>query len=308
MLRITLSLVLTVLATLVGLTTRPAHARGDEPKAGDVRKFEIADGVFMEFCWIPPGEAQLGSPKEEQDYISKTFYFGDRLKFLDAETELNRGKKKFAGFWLGKFTVTQAEWMAVMGNNPSHFQPGGKGKYELQKASIADTSRYPVETVSWEDCQKFLEKISKRDGIEKVFAKDASFKLPHEDQWEYACRGGRGNQQAFYFGNVLNGTQANCDGRHPYGTDMKGQYLQRTCAVDFTNEGNYEKHPWGMFNMSGNVYQWCSNSDGSTTYKVLRGGSWGGSESECRSAFRKSYPPDVRSPFSGFRVAVIMGK
>ena len=263
--------------------------------AGEVRKFEIASGVFMEFCWVPPGEAQLGSPKDEQDYITKTFFEGKRPEYLDAEMESYRGKKTFSGFWLGKYTVTQAEWKAVMGNNPSYFQPGGQGKDRL--GGIADTSRFPVEMVCWDDpahpefsCQKFLEKINRRDGIEKAFGKGASFKLPHEDQWEYACRGGRGNKQPFYFGNVLNGTQANCDGDYPYGTTTKGKNLNRTCAVDYTNDGEYAKHPWGLCHVAGNVYQWCENKyDDVGSGRVDRGGCWYDFAGGCRSADRSRH-------------------
>ena len=84
-----------------------------------------------------------------------------------------------------------------------------------------------MERVSWNDCQKFLEKVNKRIGVENVFGKAGQFKLPHEDQWEYACRGGKGNKQPFYFGNELNGTQANCNGKSPYGTDMKRVITKR---------------------------------------------------------------------------------
>ena len=292
--------ILTVFAFVSPVT---AQTR-DEPKPGEVRKFEIAPGVFMEFCWIPPSEAQLGSSKEEQDYITKTFFEGKREEFLDDETESHRGRKKFAGFWFGKYTVTQAEWKAVMGNNPSYFQPGNNA---LQK-DITDTARFPVEKVSWEDCQKFLEKIEMRDGIEKVFGAYARFKLPHEDQWEYACRGGFGNKRAFYFGNVLNGTQANCDGMYPYGTTTNGQYLQRACAVDFTNGGKYVEHPWGLFHMCGNVWEWCDNIYEQTKYRVLRGGSWLDSARRCRSAYRNWDPPDYRHGNKGFRVFVSLDK
>ncbi|HEV3384799.1 MAG TPA: SUMF1/EgtB/PvdO family nonheme iron enzyme, partial [Gemmata sp.] len=92
-----------------------------EPKASEEREFEIANGVKMVFCWIPAGEAQLGSPKEKQDYLTKTYFIGKQPDFLDDETEFKRGKHKTQGFWLGKYPVTQGEWKAVMGNNPSYF-------------------------------------------------------------------------------------------------------------------------------------------------------------------------------------------
>jgi formylglycine-generating enzyme required for sulfatase activity len=220
----------------------PSLGQPGEPKPGEVRKFEIAKDVFMEFCWIPSDECQLGSPNKEPG-------------FMDDELELYRGKFKTNGFWLGKYTVTQGEWQAVMGNNPSEFD-GIKDN----KAKGMNTKRFPVENVSLNDCQQFLEKINKREGIVKVFGKDGKFVLPHEDQWEYAYYGGKGNKQPFYWGDKLNGTETNSDGELALGTTMKGQFLGRTCSVDFTNNGKYEKHPWGLFHMSGNVYQWCECS------------------------------------------------
>ena len=148
-------------------------------------------------------------------------------------------------------------------------------------------------------------KDQQRD-VEKVFGKGASFKLPHEDQWEYACRGGRGNQQAFFFGNVLNGTQANCKGNFPYGTAIKDQYLGQTCAVDFTNGGKYTEHPWGLFHMCGNVWQWCDNSHAQSNKKVTRGGAWDSIAWHCRSACRDGRAPDFQCNYIGFRVSVSM--
>jgi formylglycine-generating enzyme required for sulfatase activity len=272
----------------------PALCQPSEPKPGEVRKFEIARDVFMEFCWIPPGEAQLGSPKEEQDNVTERFYNDD-------EAESKRGKFKTRGFWLGKYTVTQAEWKAVMGNNPSIFD--GTNNNE---AKGLDTSRFPVEAVSWDDSKKFLEKVNERGGVAKVFGTDGKFMLPHEDQWEYACRGGKGNKQAFYWGNELNGTQANCNGDYTYGTTTKGQYLGRTCAVDFTNGGKYEKHPWGLCHMSGNVWQWCENKyKNGGSYRVARGGCWFHFPRECRSANRDGFSDYARFGVLGFRVALV---
>lgn len=261
---------LLALATAVGFVTTSIHpldasrARVDpekEPKAGEEREFEIAAGVNVKFCWIPAGKATLGSPKEEKDRN-------------DSEKEHEYGTKEF---WLGKYPVTQAEWKALMGDNPSCFD----GKKD-NKARGIDTSRFPVECVSWDDCQNYLEKMNKRMGVEKVFGKAGQFVLPHEDQWEYACRGGKGNKQAFYFGHELNGTQANCRGNYPYGTDKKGDFKERPTEV-----GSYAKdwpHPWGLRDMHGNVWQWCDNKDDRSNSHVLRGGSWHVNAWNCRSA------------------------
>jgi formylglycine-generating enzyme required for sulfatase activity len=275
----------------------------DEPKAGKEREFEIAAGVKMKFCWIPEGEVQLGSPNTERDVLleqlieAKIVADEKAPKWFSLEAEGARGKFHTKGFWLGKYPVTQAEWKAEMGDNPSYFD----GKKD-NKAKGLNTDRFPVEMVSWDDCQKFLEKLNKRIEVEKVFGKVGQFVLPHEDQWEYACRGGKGNKQAFYFGPELNGTIANCYGNFPYGTDKWGDFKDRT-----TELGSYAKdwpHPWGLCDMHGNVWQWCDNHYEESNARVLRGGSWYEHARYCRSAYRHREEPDCRLGFSGFRVCL----
>ncbi len=255
-----------------------------EPKPGDVAEVEIAKGVKMKFCWVPPGRATLGSPGTENE----------RDAGNEAEHEFTS-----KGFWLGKYAVTQEEWQAVMGNNPSYFSKDGDGKSKV--LSLA-TGRFPVERVSWVDCQDFLEKVNRTVKLPATMGK-GKFALPHENEWEYACRGGRGNKQAYYFGNVLNGRQANCDGNNPFGTTTKGLYLARTSVV-----GSYENvapHPWGLCDMHGNVWQWCENWYGNEQkYRVLRGGSWSFNCQDCRAAFRDGVTPGIRINIIGFRVVV----
>ena len=129
-------------------------------------------------------------------------------------------------------------------------------------------------------------------------------KLPHEDEWEYACRGGKGNTQPFYWGDELNGDKANCNGNDPFGTTTKGDYKEKTTPV-----GTYkDKAPrlWELCDMSGNVWEWCENllttehSD-----RVVRGGGWSLSAWLCRSAGRFSYSPMARYNDIGFRLALV---
>ncbi len=223
------------------------------PDAGEEREFEIFSDVKMKFCWIPAGKAILGSPENEE---------GSYRDEYEREFQTN-------GFWMGKYPVTQAQWMGVMeGHNPSHF----KGII----FAYLKTENLPVERVNRYDCQKFIEKC----GVSGL-----KLRLPHEDQWEYACRGGKGNKQAFYWGNTLNGDKANCRGTMPYGMDKKGTYLARTSEV-----GSYEKiapHPWGLCDMIGNVWEWCENANvRETSRRVLRGGGWDSKPENCRSAKR----------------------
>ncbi len=283
-------------------STNQKAAQPNEPNPGEVRKVEISDKVFMEFCWIPAGEAQLGASKEEQDYITNTFYDEKRPEWLNNETEAKRGKFKTKGFWLGKYTVTQEEWKAVMGGNPSVFAATGKYADYRDKVKGLSTLRFPVENVSWNDCQSFLSYVKSRtEAAGRALGMAGKFVLPHEDEWEYACRGGKGNGRAFFWGSELNGTQANCDGLYPYGTTTKGQYLGRTCAVDFTDGGKYEKHPWGLHHMHGNVWQYCGNIDEGK--RILRGGSWFNFSRFCRASYRHwTYAPEFPLDKGGFRV------
>jgi formylglycine-generating enzyme required for sulfatase activity len=218
-------------------------------------------------------------------------------EWLASEAEGKRGKFKTKGFWLGKYTVTQAQWKAVMGNNPCEFD----GKKNNKAKGLA-TDRFPVESVSWDDCQKFLESVNKRPDGAKVFGGMGKFVFPHEDEWEYACRGGKGNNRAFYWGNELNGTQANCRGQFPFGTDKEGPHLDRSTEV-----GSYAKdwpHPWGLCDMHGNISQLCDNKCKQTEdTRVARGGSWSHNPAGCRAAMRNERGSDTRFDSLGFRVA-----
>ncbi len=171
------------------------------------------------------------------------------------------------GFWLGKFEVMQIEWETIMGKNPSQNQG----------------VKLPVERVSWEDCQLFLKKCK---------VQGHKVKLPHEDEWEYACRGGKGNKQPFYWGSSLSGKEANCNTSYdpPYGTSEKSFTPGQTIAV-----GRYENivpHPWGLCDMSGNVEERCENLFSKNgTDRAVRGGCFAFGAVQCRSAFR--YPSDT---------------
>jgi formylglycine-generating enzyme required for sulfatase activity len=114
---------------------------------------------------------------------------------------------------MGIYPVTQGEWTKVMGSNPSNFK----------SVSGQDTSRFPVEQVSWEDSQEFLDRMNASHGM-----KGWRYRLPTEAEWEYACRAG--TVTPYWLGGELNGRQANCDGNFPYQT-VKGPYLGRPCAV-----------------------------------------------------------------------------
>ena len=242
---------------------------------GEEREFVIAEGVKMRFCWVPPGQARLGSPEGE----------------MGRHPDEHEHEFSTVGYWLGKYEVTQEEWAAVMGDHPSVFNE--------TKMKDVSTLRFPVDSVSWNDCQRFLEKVNERGGAAEVLGGNGRFGLPHEDEWEYACRGGKGNQQPYYWGDKLDGTQANCEPSTAPGKVTRKRPLARPKMV-----GSYEKdfpHPWGLCDMHGNVSEWCSN-EYSKDHRVLRGGSWFVEPVDCRAARRDWGSLSGRVNHRGFRV------
>ena len=189
------------------------------------------------------------------------------------------------GFWMGKYPVTQRQWKSVMGRCQSHF----KG------------DDLPVESVSWNDIQAFIKKVN------EAFRYGA--RLPTEAEWEYACRAGTAT--AYSWGNALNGDKANCAGTKPYGTSKRGPYLKKTSPV-----GKYGANPWGLYDMHGNVYEWCVDRYGSYPagrvvdpqgpalgdQRVLRGGCWESFARDCRSAHRAGRRSGFRHERYGFRL------
>jgi formylglycine-generating enzyme required for sulfatase activity len=246
----------------------------------------------MRFCWIPAGEAQLGYSQEEIEYIAKT----QPQTGYAPPADMNRRKFQTNGFWLGKYEVTQAEWAAVMdGKNPSSFTEA-----KDKKARGMPTERFPVEFVSWEECLEFLARATAHDGTRKGLGPPGALRLPSEDEWEYACRGGLGNKQPFYFGKELNGTQANVNGTFPFGTTDKGPFLDRPCAVDDTCNGKYPPHPWGLMHMHGNVAEWCA--DVLPGRRPVRGGSFAGTAIRASASATETGPSRGRNSANGFRV------
>ncbi|MEY4176817.1 MAG: putative serine protease HhoA precursor [Planctomycetota bacterium] len=250
---------------------------------------EIKNKLGMRLALIPPGEFQMGSPFDEAERESD---------------EIQHRVRITRPFWLGVYEVTQNEWETVMGSQPSYFSSSGGGK---DKVSGLDTSRFPVESVSWDDATEFCRRLSVREGQE--------YRLPTEAEWEYACRAG--TTTAYHFGGVLNGDKANVDGNYPYGTTTTGKYLGRTTRV-----GEYGANAFGLYDMHGNVWEWCGdwyddqfyansamadpeNLKEATT-RVLRGGSWGSYARVSRSADRVRYTPAYRNFDCGLRVLCLL--
>jgi formylglycine-generating enzyme required for sulfatase activity len=249
---------------------------------------DLGDDVTMEFVLIPKGKFMMGSPKEEKER---------RADEVQHEVEITKP------FYLAKYPVTQEQYLALTGKNPSWFCKDGKS---ADKVKELDTKQFPVEAVSWDDAQAFCKKLTENDKQKR------KYRLPTEAEWEYACRAG--TTTPFSFGAELNGKQANCNGNVPYGTTDKGPYKGRTTKV-----GEYGENKWGLYDMHGNVYQWCEDYYGtyegldqkdplravkpSEDRRVSRGGSWYFPATSCRAAYRYLDAPDHRFSLCGFRVA-----
>ena len=233
----------------------------------------ITNSIGMKLAFIPKGTFQMG---------------GGGGKVGDKEVEIAHD------FYLGVYQVTQGEWEKVMGNNPSHFSRTGAGKDLVKDIPDEDLKRFPVEMVSWNDAQLFLEELNKRE-IEPGWV----YRLPKEAEREYACRGGPASTKLeygfdFYFEkptNQLLPDQANFD-------HVKG--LKRTCKV-----GSYKPNRLGLHDMHGNVWEWCEDAQNNADEgaRVIRGGRWDAPATGCRAAAPGWGGPAARYNAIGLRVA-----
>jgi formylglycine-generating enzyme required for sulfatase activity len=266
----------------------------------------ITNSLKMELRLITAGVFQMGSPQTEPE---RHLCEGPRHKVHITKA-----------FYLGVFPVTQRAYKAVMGKNPAFFTERAGGGPD-----------HPVEHVSWWDAVKFCEKLSilpeeQREG--------RAYRLPTEAEWEYACRAGEST--IFHFDDALTSTQANFDGNFPYGgagprsvlqrlgeflgfggNRNRGPFLQRTSKVS-----TYAPNAWGLYDMHGNVWEWCADYFTGEPYsprpqhdpqgpaqgeaRVVRGGSWYVVAADCRAAARLGATPDERHSDLGFRVACVI--
>ena len=255
----------------------PAGCRHDDDPTLTV---DLGDGVKMEFVRIPAGEFVMGSPEGE----------GER----DAGEGPQHKVKLATAFYMGKYDVTQAQWIKVIGSNQSQ---------------LTGDLNLPADSISWGDCQKFCKYASKKTG--------RAIRLPTEAQWEYACRAG--SQSPFNTGATLLATQANINGEERYGSGAKGANVGKTLKV-----GSYAPNAWGLYDMHGNVWEWCedayvdsydqASAEGSVAVKpsanvksediayVYRGGSYKNRAADARSAIRYAGPENQRTEAVGFRV------
>jgi uncharacterized protein (TIGR02996 family) len=252
--------------------------RGD-PQAALYRHRRRTNSIGVQLVLVPRG----------------SFWMGDCGKQLQVDVPHE--------FYLGAFPVTQGQWQEVMGSNPSWFSRGGRGADKVRGISDIDLGQFPVEQVSWDDVQEFLKQLNERE-------KNSGFlyRLPAEAEWEYSCRGGAFSQEDcgfdFYFSqptNDLSSKQANFNGNFPAGKAAKDQVLGRTTKV-----GSYQPNRLGLYDMHGNVWEWCADlfaSQGSA--RVFRGGSWSHYAISCRASHRSGYGPAYRYCNLGFRLVAV---
>ncbi len=231
----------------------------------------LSGNIKLEMIKIPAGSFLMGSADNDESAYS---------------SEKPQHRVNLQEFYLGKYPVTQEQYQAIMGNNPSKFKNNLKN---------------PVENISWNDAQEFCQKLSDKTG--------KKYRLPSEAEWEYACRAG--TQTRYYFGD---------------NAELLGEYAWYGQNSDSKNHpvGQKRQNNWGLHDMYGNVWEWCEDgwhdnyknapTDGTawndnhsqSNSRVLRGGSWVNDPGGCRSAYRDGFNADDGTSSIGFRLAVFL--
>jgi formylglycine-generating enzyme required for sulfatase activity len=245
----------------------------------------------MKLVLTPGGKFRMGSPRGETEReVDETVH----------EVTITRP------FYLGVYEVRQAEFSKLMDPKLRPFfssEPGGG-------------PGHPMENMAWTEADEFCRKLS---ALQEEARAGRKYRLPTEAEWEYACRAG--TTSAFHYGDSLSSSQANFNGNHPYGDAAGGPYLRRTAKV-----GSYQPNAFGLYDMHGNVAEWCADwydpdyysaspdedprgppvgvlsDDYENFYLVVRGGSWLDDARACRSAYRQRAMHRNRYPLIGFRV------
>ena len=253
----------------------------------------ITNSIGMELATVPAGSFSMGSTGSNGDETSD-------------EEPLHRVRLT-RSFFMGVHEVTQAQYRRVMGGNPSYFAPEGKGEGLVVGL---ETDFFPVERVQGTKAIEFCSKLSE---LPQEKAAGRVYRLPSEAEWEYACRAGTTSD--FASGDSLSSLQANINGELASVGAKKGPFLGRPTSV-----GSYRPNRFGLYDMNGNVSEWCLDQYGVDYYatspgddppgpasgsgRVFRGGAWGNDAASCRSAYRDHSIDAYGYRTRGFRVVL----
>jgi formylglycine-generating enzyme required for sulfatase activity len=261
----------------------------------------ITNSIGMKLTRIPAGKFQMGSPSTEKE--------------RDAN-ELRHEVTISKPLYMGVYEVTQGQYEKLMGKR----REGGKynpWNYGARFDSAhGGSSDHPMENILWKQAVEFCKRLS---DLPKEKRAGRRYRLPTEAEWEYACRAG--TSTPFHTGATLSAKEANFNGNYPYGGAAKGPYLRQTAKV-----GSYKPNAWGLYDMHGNVAEWCADyydpnyyknspkadpagpakgvlsTDYNDSYRVIRGGCWLDEARACRSAYRFRAMPHDAYQLVGFRV------
>ncbi len=258
-----------------------------ELKKDKIFEFDVVTVTGIEKHWFGKNKIITSSTRKTASYNTENLPNGVTLDMVSIPGgAITMGEHKFtiSPFYMAKYLTTQAQWKAVMGNNPSDFKGDNR----------------PVDSVSWNDAVKFCKKLSEMTG--------KNYRLATEAEWKYACRAG--TNTPFYFGETITTDLVNYDGNYPYGDAPKGVYRKKT-----TDVGSFPPNAFGLYDMHGNLWEWCcseyhskyqgdeNTSKNQASLFVLRGGSWGGSAWGARTAFRNRDDPTGRYRNFGVRLS-----
>jgi formylglycine-generating enzyme required for sulfatase activity len=257
------------------------HQPTSNPSANQSFIEELGFGIKLEMIYIPGGTFLMGAPKSEVD---------------SEDYERPQHYVTVKPFNMGKYTITQEQWEKVVYSCPTI------NDWLDPHPSYFKGDKLPVERVSWYDAVEFCTRLAQRTGRQ--------YRLPSEAEWEYACRAG--SVKPFSCGDTITTDVVNYNGDYTYGHAPKGKYLKTTTAA-----GTFPPNVFGLYDMHGNVMEWCADvwhdsydgapNDGSAwinnnQYRLLRGGSCHESPEWCRSATRNRNTPVIRYSHVSFRV------
>lgn len=255
--------------------------------ASSGQRFYRAVQTATNMVYIGPGTFTMGSPTNE---AGRSFFEWQHVVTISR------------GFCMGKFLVTQAEYQAVTGGNPSQ----NTGNMNL-----------PVDAVRWWQATNYCAMRTAQEQAAGLIPTNMAYRLPTESEWEYACRAG--TVTAFYLGNDLRSQQANFAATNEYDSVVGTEYNPNGVVLNTsTVVGSYAPNGWGLYDMAGNLYEWCSDLSGNYPVgsvvdpqgaatgitRIQRGGSYQSGAVLCRSAARYSLDPTQRASNCGFRVVL----